>query len=323
VSEQRDATLTLSGLRRAMAESARVAHLARRSLDYGVRTGSVSVDVQRVRRRAHSLVPHAVAARPDGVILDEASVLELDAAPEHLLIVGGGAAGAELAQLYRRFGSRVSLVTRSAQLLPGEDRDVAAALAEVLRQDGVAVFLESSAAAPQVLPDGRVALNMRFPSGEHRLFGSHVAVLGEGIGHADYGPPRTNPGWRGHTSAIEAGRCRMVFTDPPLARLGITEGDARAQGLAMKVAKVSSTRSFVKLLADAGTHHVLGAAVLATDAAEAVAMLQAALIGRIPCPLLRGGLDGHTIPAHSLAAVFAALEEAELEEHADVRNARG
>src|SRR5262249_24065021 len=170
-----------------MAASARVAHLARRGADYGVRTGPVSVDLLAVRRRkrdiiagarsgfgslieaahvsaqhgldlllgeAHFIAPKAlevrltggktrlltaplifldVGLRPEpltleGVervpVLDSTSIMELDAVPDHLLIIGSGYVGLEFGQMFRRFGSRVTIVQRNPRLLIREDDDV-------------------------------------------------------------------------------------------------------------------------------------------------------------------------------------------------------
>src|SRR3989442_2995246 len=165
-----------------MVASARVAYLARRAADYGVRTGPVAVDMVKVRERKRHIVdafrggserelrridgldlilgdarfsgPTSVdvrvntggrrsltaplvfintGARPaipplsglDGVpYLTSTSVMELDAVPQHLLVLGGGYCGLEFAQMFRRFGSRVTIVQRAPRVLPREDPDV-------------------------------------------------------------------------------------------------------------------------------------------------------------------------------------------------------
>jgi pyruvate/2-oxoglutarate dehydrogenase complex dihydrolipoamide dehydrogenase (E3) component len=77
--------------------------------------------------------------------LNSTTIMELDEVPEHLLILGGGYVGLEFAQMFRRFGSEVTIVERGAQLLSREDSDVAEAVAEILREDGIEVLLETSA----------------------------------------------------------------------------------------------------------------------------------------------------------------------------------
>src|SRR5262252_593539 len=73
--------------------------------------------------------------------LNSTSIMELDAVPEHLLVLGGGYIGLEFGQLFRRFGSRVTIVQSARQLLTAEDPDIAAEIAEILREDGVTVLL--------------------------------------------------------------------------------------------------------------------------------------------------------------------------------------
>src|SRR5215469_1030906 len=93
----------------------------------------------------------ARASRPkidglDGIaFLDNTSIMELDAVPEHLLILGGGYIGLEFGQLLRRFGSRVTIIQSAGQLLAGEDPDIAEEVANILRQDGVEIMLKGRA----------------------------------------------------------------------------------------------------------------------------------------------------------------------------------
>ena len=77
--------------------------------------------------------------------LDSTSIMELDTVPEHLIVLGGGYVAVEFGQLFRRLGADVTILQRRDQLLPREDRDVADAVADVLREDGVTLMLEASA----------------------------------------------------------------------------------------------------------------------------------------------------------------------------------
>ena len=79
--------------------------------------------------------------------LDSTGILGLGTTPEHLLVLGGGYIGVEFAQMFRRFGSRVTLVQKGGQLLPREDPDMAEALAEILREDGLEIVLNAEAIA--------------------------------------------------------------------------------------------------------------------------------------------------------------------------------
>jgi pyruvate/2-oxoglutarate dehydrogenase complex dihydrolipoamide dehydrogenase (E3) component len=105
--------------------------------------------------------------------LDSTSIMELDQVPEHLLVLGGGYIGLEFGQMFRRFGSRVTIVERGPQLLSQEDDDIAAAVCEVLREDGIEVLLGAQAIRAAATASG-VGLTVRTPEGERRLDGSHL-----------------------------------------------------------------------------------------------------------------------------------------------------
>jgi pyruvate/2-oxoglutarate dehydrogenase complex dihydrolipoamide dehydrogenase (E3) component len=102
--------------------------------------------------------------------------MELDEVPDHLLVLGGGYVGLEFAQMFRRFGSEVTVVQRGRQLLSREDADVAEAVAEILREDGIEVLLETRAERAEQTEDGTIRLTIRTPEGESTLEGSHLLV---------------------------------------------------------------------------------------------------------------------------------------------------
>ncbi|HMG72209.1 MAG TPA: mercuric reductase [Pyrinomonadaceae bacterium] len=107
--------------------------------------------------------------------LDSTSIMELDEIPEHLLVLGGGYVGLEFGQMFRRFGSRVTIVQRVGQLLGREDQDVAEAVLNVMKEDGIDVFL--NAEAVRVQKDGvQINLTVRTTDGEQTLSGSHLLV---------------------------------------------------------------------------------------------------------------------------------------------------
>ncbi len=214
-----------------MIASAKVAYLDRRSADYGVRAGPVTVDMTEVRRRKREIVESFrgggerrlrsagvhlipgeasfvapkelqvrltdggtlrlsadnvfinVGARPanppieglDGVpTLNSTTIMELGEVPEHLLVLGGSYVGLEFAQMFRRFGSEVTVVQRGKQLMSREDPDVAEAVAEIMREDGVEVLLRTQAQRAGQAKGGRVRLAIHTPEGERELEGSHL-----------------------------------------------------------------------------------------------------------------------------------------------------
>jgi pyruvate/2-oxoglutarate dehydrogenase complex dihydrolipoamide dehydrogenase (E3) component len=120
-------------------------------------------------------------ARPalDGLdavpVLDSTSIMELSALPEHLLILGGGYIGLEFGQMFRRFGSSVTLVQRGKQLLEREDPDVAEEVRKVLEEDGIEILLQTEATRVQAAGSG-VTLQVGGPAGARTLAGSHLLV---------------------------------------------------------------------------------------------------------------------------------------------------
>jgi pyruvate/2-oxoglutarate dehydrogenase complex dihydrolipoamide dehydrogenase (E3) component len=230
-----------------MIASARVAHMARRSDNYGVRTGPISVDMTRVRERKRNIVEsfrranrrrleeaegvdllmgegrftgeksvevlmndgstrHLTADRifvnvgqrprtPDLPGLDEVSslnsttIMELSEVPAHLLVLGGGYVGVEFAQMFRRFGSDVTIVQRSGQVLSHEDADIAQEVIDVLREDGIQVRLNTDAQRVEEGSDGDVRLHVSTPEGERVVTGSHFLLAVGRVPNTD----RLNP----------------------------------------------------------------------------------------------------------------------------------
>jgi pyruvate/2-oxoglutarate dehydrogenase complex dihydrolipoamide dehydrogenase (E3) component len=299
--------------------------------------------------------------------LNSTTIMELDEVPEHLLVLGGGYVGLEFAQMFRRFGSEVTIVQRGPQLLSREDADVAEAVAEVLRDDGVEVLLRTSALRAG-RGDGGIQLTVHTPEGDCTLSGSHLlAATGrtpntdtlnpeaagvktdergyikvderlktnvEGVwalGDVKGGPAFTHVSYDDfriiRTNLLEGGDATTagrlipytVFTDPQLGRVGLSEQDARDQGLDIHVAKmpmshvtraleVSEPRGMMKAVVDAGTGRILGAAVLGLEGGEITAMLQIAMTGGVPYTTLRDGIFAHPTLAESLNILFAGLE---------------
>ncbi len=118
----------------------------------------------------------AIPGLEDVPALDSTSIMELDAVPEHLLIVGGGYVALEFGQMFRRFGSRVTMIQQSRQLLSREDPDIADAIANILREDGLDVLLNTSVSEAARTADGGVRLRVGMPEGERTLTGSHLLL---------------------------------------------------------------------------------------------------------------------------------------------------
>jgi pyruvate/2-oxoglutarate dehydrogenase complex dihydrolipoamide dehydrogenase (E3) component len=225
-----------------MVASGRVAYLARRAADYGVRTGQISIDLKKVRQRKRDIVdsfrngsqsriertanldlifadasftaPLTTRAREnDGTMLDlsakyvfinagtraarpnlagletvpfldNVSIMELDAVPDHLLILGGGYIGLEFGQLFRRFGSRVTIVQSGGQLLTQEDPDIADEVGAILKQDGVDVLLKAHATRV-AKADGNIRLEVEQGGRSTTLVGTHLLVATGRVPNSD------------------------------------------------------------------------------------------------------------------------------------------
>ena len=305
-------------------------------------------------------IPGLAAAEP----LTNVETLELDRLPDHLIVLGGGYVGLELAQAYRRFGSRVSIVEVGLQLAGREDPDVADAVLEMLHDDGIEVHLGIKVLRVQGRSGQTVSLQMRTPAGDQTVEGSDLLVAAgrtpntDGIGLDLAGVVLDDRGYiavndRLETSAPDvlaigeaAGspqfthvsfddfriisanlsggnrtkRDRLVpycmFTDPPLARVGLSEGEAQRQGIAVRVAKlpiaavlrsrtISETRGFMKTLVEAGGDRILGFTMIGAEAGEVMVVVQTAMLAGMPYTGLRDAIIAHPTMAEGLGALFS------------------
>ncbi len=261
--------------------------------------------------------------------LDNSSILELDHVPEHLVVVGGSYVGLELAQIFRRFGSTVTVVEMQPHLIPREDADVSIAVEDILRGEGIAVRTGAKCIGFAPHPRG-VVVSVVCTEGEPAVVGSHlllavgrrpntddlrleragVATDARGFITVDDTLATSTSGiWalgdcngRGaftHTAYNDFeivaanlldGASRRVservpayalYVDPPLGRVGMTETAARASGRPLLVGSRPMTRvgravekgqtqGFMKVVADANTRQILGAAILGVGGDEAI-----------------------------------------------------
>jgi pyruvate/2-oxoglutarate dehydrogenase complex dihydrolipoamide dehydrogenase (E3) component len=192
-----------------MIASAQVAYYARNAGRWGVRVGAVGVDLPQIVARKDRIVGQSRAGlnrkveerktlrlyngsarfidtgtRPEipdleglrGIdFLDNASIMQLTELPEHLLVLGGGYVGTEFGQMFRRFGSRVTVVQRGGQILPHEDADVATALQQSLENEGVRFVLGAAATRAEKVHGG-VALSVDVEGAAQTVRGSHLLV---------------------------------------------------------------------------------------------------------------------------------------------------
>lgn len=301
--------------------------------------------------------------------LNSTSIMELDELPEHLLVLGGSYVGLEFAQMFRRFGSEVTVVQRSGQLMGREDADVAETVAEILREDGIEILLNTTTRRAAMGEDEKIRLTVYTSNGERALEGSHLLVAAgrppntdilnldaasietdrhgfikanerletnvEGVyalGDIKGGPAFTHISYDDFriikTNLLDGGDSTIadrpvpytMFIDPQLGRIGLGEQQARDLDLNFRVAKIpmsyvaraiemGETRGFMKAIVDADTDQILGCAILGMEGGEIMAMIQIAMMGRVPYTALRDAVFAHPTLAESLNTLFSNVEQ--------------
>jgi pyruvate/2-oxoglutarate dehydrogenase complex dihydrolipoamide dehydrogenase (E3) component len=305
----------------------------------------------------------ALEGLKDVSFLDSTSIMELDAVPDHLLILGGGYVGLEFGQMFRRFGSRVTIIESAGQLMNHEDVDVAAEVGAILKQDGIEVVL--TAKAQRVTQTGtQIEVSVRVSNESRSVVGSDLLVAAGRVPNTDTlnasaagiktdsrgfiqvdgkletsaagvfalgdikgGPAFTHISYDDfrvlRTNLLEKGNATIegrlvpyaVYMDPELGRIGLSEGEARAQNRKIRVARmpmsyvaraleVGETRGFMKAIVDADSGEILGATILGLEGGEIMSMLQIAMMGKLPYTRLREGVFAHPTVAESLNNLF-------------------
>ncbi|MER6175153.1 mercuric reductase [Streptosporangium sp. NPDC001681] len=118
--------------------------------------------------------PLTISGAQNVPVLDSTSIMELGALPEHLIILGGGYIGLEFGQMFRRFGSEVTIVQTGPRLMMIEDDDVSDEVAAILRDDGITVLTSATTDRVEEAGGGRLRLTVRTPDGERQVEGSHL-----------------------------------------------------------------------------------------------------------------------------------------------------
>jgi pyruvate/2-oxoglutarate dehydrogenase complex dihydrolipoamide dehydrogenase (E3) component len=311
-------------------------------------------------RAAIDPIPGLAEAQP----LTHIEALELGEIPEHLLVLGGGYVGLELSQAMRRFGSKVTLIERSEQLVSREDDDVSEALSGVFKDEDVEIILNAKVTRVSGESGDAVQVVMEKNGAEKTLKGSHLLVATgrkpntEGIGLDLAGIELTERGYvkvneRLQTTApgvwaigevagspqfthISADDFRVVhsnlnggdrvttgrqvpfclFTDPEFARVGLSEKEAKAQGIAYRLFKIpmeavlrartlAETRGFMKALVENGGERIVGFAAVGIGAGETMAAVQIAMIAGLPYTALRDAVLTHPTLAEGIGVLFS------------------
>jgi pyruvate/2-oxoglutarate dehydrogenase complex dihydrolipoamide dehydrogenase (E3) component len=258
--------------------------------------------------------------------LDNHRLMDLRELPSHLAVLGGGYIGCEFGQMFRRFGSAVTIVDSHEHLLHREDPDTSVALEGVLREEGIALRLPAKvvevrhdsngvvlrlhdgseiAASHLLIATGRRpntddlgcdATGVRLDAHGFIEVDDGYRTTAEGIyavGDATGGPAFTHSAWDDHRILFErlqghASRGRsdrlvpfVVFTDPQVAGVGMSEGELRSRGIAYEVAtmpfgeiaraiEIDERAGTMKILIDPATERVLGCRLVGADAGELI-----------------------------------------------------
>jgi len=299
--------------------------------------------------------------------LTNSSMMEVDFLPKHLIIVGGSYVGLEFAQMYRRFGSDVTVIDRGARLIKRDDEDVSRAVKEILENEGVQVRLDAECIRAEQRGDG-VTVQLDCRGGDREIAGSHLLLAtGRRPNTDDLGLEKAGieVDARGYITVDDElktnvdgvwalGDCNGkgafthtayndyeivaanlldndprrvsdriltygLYIDPPLGRAGLTEVQVRSAGRSALVAKrpmarvgraveKGETQGFMKVLVDAGTKEILGAAVLGIGGDEVIHSILDVMYARAPYTVIQRAMHAHPTVSELVPTMLADLK---------------
>jgi pyruvate/2-oxoglutarate dehydrogenase complex dihydrolipoamide dehydrogenase (E3) component len=305
-------------------------------------------------------IPGLVAAQP----LTHVEALELEVVPEHLIVIGAGYVGLELAQAMHRFGSQVTVIDRNHSVIHGEDEDTTEGLQSLLRDEGIELVLNARIKCVSGVSGQSVRVTLEQNRVEQSLEGTHLLVAAgrvpntkdiglelAGVELTEHGYIKVNerlettaPGvWAvgevagsPHFTHISEDDFRVVrdnmlggnhvttgrqvpfclFTDPEFARIGMSETEAKAKGIAYRLFKIPmmavlrarslmETRGFLKCLVERDSDNILGFAAFGVGAGEIMACVQIAMLGGMPYTALREAVLAHPTIPEGLISLFS------------------
>jgi len=314
---------------------------------------------------ARPYVPDLPGVRQVPYLTNE-SMMDVDYLPEHLLVIGGSYVGLEFGQMYRRFGSRVTVIEMGPRLIGREDPEVSHAIRDILVAEDIAIRLDAMCIALESAPGG-VQVRVECTEGPTRETGTHVLLavgrvpntdelglreagietddrgyikvddtlntsvpnvyaLGDCNGHGgfthtaynDYEIVADNLLSGAHRKLSDRIPIYGLFTDPPLGRLGRTEAEARRDGFNILIGRMpmtdvsrarekGETQGLMKVLVDASTKQILGAAILGTGGDEAVQSLVDAMYAHLPCTVVQHGVRIHPTVSELIPTLLGEL----------------
>ena len=314
---------------------------------------------------ARPYVPDLPGVRQVPYLTNE-SMMDVDYLPEHLLVIGGSYVGLEFGQMYRRFGSRVTVIEMGPRLIGREDPEVSHAIRDILVAEDIAIRLDAMCIALESAPGG-VQVRVECTEGPTRETGTHVLLavgrvpntdelglreagietddrgyikvddtlntsvpnvyaLGDCNGHGGFTHPAYNDYEIVADNLLSGAHRKLsdripiygLFTDPPLGRLGRTEAEARRDGFNILIGRMpmtdvsrarekGETQGLMKVLVDASTKQILGAAILGTGGDEAVQSLVDAMYAHLPCTVVQHGVRIHPTVSELIPTLLGEL----------------
>ncbi len=299
--------------------------------------------------------------------LTNSSIMDVDFLPRHLIIVGGGYIGLEFAQMYRRFGSEVTIVDTASHLAQHEDEDVSTAIRGILEHEGVNVRANATCIGFS-RRGGDILAHIDCTSGDPEVSGSHVLLAvgrrpnTDDLGLTEAGVAVDKRGYivvddqlRTSVPGILAlGDCNgkgafthtafndaeivaanlldndprkvsdritayALYIDPPLGRAGLTETEVRKGGRqaligrrpmtkVLRAVEKGETQGFMKIIVDAQTHQILGAAILGTGGDEAIHSILDVMYARAPYTVIQRAVHIHPTVSELIPTMLGELQ---------------
>jgi pyruvate/2-oxoglutarate dehydrogenase complex dihydrolipoamide dehydrogenase (E3) component len=297
--------------------------------------------------------------------LTSTSIIQLDTLPRHLAVIGGSYIGLEFAQMYRRFGSEVTVIERGPKLASREDADISDAIADILRAEGITVHTGADGIAFASAADG---ISVKVCTGVADINASHVLIatgripntddlgldragvstdkrgyiavddrlatnvegiwaLGDCNGHGAFTHTSYNDFEIAAANLLDGEDRKLsdrilayaLYIDPPLGRVGMSEKEARASGRKIMIStrpmsrvgranERGETKGFMKVIADAETKQILGAAILGIEGDEAIHGFIDAMHARTPYPQLKWAVPIHPTVSELIPTLLGDLK---------------
>jgi len=313
-----------------------------------------------------AMVPH-MPGLDEVDYLTNSSMMAVDFLPEHLIVVGGSYIGLEFGQMYRRFGSQVTIIQRGDRLIPRDDDDVSTTVKEILENEGIEVRLNAQCTSVEKRRE-MVAVDLDCDGGSNQVIGSHLLLAvgrqpnTDDLGLDNAGIETDSRGFitvddqlrtsvpdiwatgdvngRGafthtsyndyeivaanlfdHDSRKVSDRITAygLYIDPPLGRVGMTEREVRQSGRKALIGKMMMTRvgrarergetqGFMKILIDAETKEILGAAILGIGGDEIIHSILDCMYAGAPYTVIQRAVHIHPTVSELIPTMLASLE---------------